>query len=132
MRRTPVVPLRKRVLVVEDDGWIRRFMRDILCDEGYDVTEAADGRTAIRLVAEQSPDLVLLDVAMPDFTGVDVLRHLRSKRRTKDLPVVIVSATRACCRPTMQPPSPVSWSSHCVSTSYSTWSSKPLRQPRRM
>src|SRR5437588_8355069 len=83
---------RKRVIVVEDDGWIRSFMRDVLADEGFDVIEAADGRTAIRLVAEHAPDLMLLDVAMPDFTGVDVLRHLRGSRRTRSLPVVIVSA----------------------------------------
>jgi CheY-like chemotaxis protein len=82
----------KRVLVVEDDGWIRRVMRDLLSDEGYEVIEAADGRTAIRLVAEQCPDVMLLDVAMPDFSGADVLCELRSRRRTRTLPVVVVSA----------------------------------------
>jgi CheY-like chemotaxis protein len=80
------------VLVVEDDGWIRRVMRDLLSDEGYEVIEAADGRTAIRLVAEQCPDVMLLDVAMPDFSGADVLCELRSRRRTRTLPVVVVSA----------------------------------------
>jgi CheY-like chemotaxis protein len=83
---------RKLVLVVEDDSWIRTFMRDVLCDEGYDVIEAADGRTGLRLAEETSPSVMLLDVAMPEFTGVDVLRHLRSKRRTRTLPVVVVSA----------------------------------------
>src|SRR5712692_8152405 len=83
---------RKRVLVVEDDAWIRWFMRDVLSDEGYEVIEAADGRTAIRLVDEYSPHIVLLDVAMPGVTGVEVLRHLRSRRRTRTLPVVVVSA----------------------------------------
>src|SRR5215471_37684 len=82
----------KRVLVVEDDGWIRTVMRDLLSDEGYEVVEAADGRTAIRLVAEQCPDVMLLDVAMPDFSGADVLLELRSRRRTRTLPVVVVSA----------------------------------------
>jgi CheY-like chemotaxis protein len=83
---------RKRVLVVEDDGWIRRFMRDLLLDEGYEVLEAADGRTAIRLASELLPDVLLLDVTMPDFNGVDVLRYLRSRRRTRSLPVIVVSA----------------------------------------
>jgi CheY-like chemotaxis protein len=82
----------ERVLVVEDDGWIRAFMCDVLSDEGYEVIEAADGRTAIRLAAEDSPDIMLLDYAMPDFTGIDVLRHLRSARRTRSLPVIVVSA----------------------------------------
>jgi CheY-like chemotaxis protein len=83
---------RKRVLVVEDDAWIRWFMCDVLADEGYEVIEAADGRTAIRLVEEGPPHIVLLDIAMPGVTGVEVLRHLRSRRRTRTLPVVVVSA----------------------------------------
>src|SRR5437868_3938441 len=83
---------RKLVLVVEDDAWIRSFMRDVLCDEGYDVIEASDGRTAIRLAEDQLPDVLLLDIAMPEITGVEVLRHLRSRRRTRKLPVVVVSA----------------------------------------
>jgi CheY-like chemotaxis protein len=83
---------RKRVLVVEDDPWVRRFMLDVLSDEGYAVSEAADGRTAIRLAEEQLPDLMLLDIAMPEFTGVDVLCHLKSSRHTRGLPVVVVSA----------------------------------------
>jgi DNA-binding response OmpR family regulator len=93
-RKQVATPLRDRklVLVVEDDAWIRTFMRDVLSDEGYDVIEAADGRTGLRLAEENSPSIVLLDVAMPEFTGVDVLRHLRSKRRTRNLPVVVVSA----------------------------------------
>ena len=83
---------RKRALVVEDDAWIRWFMCDVLADEGYEVVEAADGRTAIRLVEECPPDIVLLDIAMPGVTGVEVLRNLRSRRRTRTLPVVVVSA----------------------------------------
>jgi DNA-binding response OmpR family regulator len=82
----------KQVLLVEDDAWIRAILRDVLFDEGYDVIEAADGRTGLRLVAEHSPDLVLLDLAMPEFTGVDVLRGLRRSPRTRSLPVVILSA----------------------------------------
>jgi CheY-like chemotaxis protein len=83
---------RKRVLVVEDDAWIRWFMCDVLSEEGYEVLEAADGRTAIRLVDENPPHVMLLDIAMPGVTGVEVLRHLRSRRRTRTLPVLVVSA----------------------------------------
>ncbi len=83
---------RKRVLVVEDDAWIRWFMCDVLADDGYEVIEAADGRTAIRLADETPPHVMLLDIAMPGVTGVEVLRPLRSRRRTRTLPVVVVSA----------------------------------------
>jgi DNA-binding response OmpR family regulator len=91
-RVTGAVRNRKRVLVVEDDPWVRGFLRDVLSDEGYDVLDAADGRTGLRLVEQHSPDIMLLDIAMPEFTGVDVLYHLRSRRRTRNLPVVVVSA----------------------------------------
>jgi DNA-binding response OmpR family regulator len=93
MRRKQIARTRqKRVLVIEDDTWNRWVMRDVLSDEGYAVIEAADGRTGVHLVDEYSPNIVLLDVAMPEFTGVDVLHHLRSRRRTRTLPVLIVSA----------------------------------------
>jgi CheY-like chemotaxis protein len=82
----------KEVLVVEDDAWIRTFLRDVLVDAGCCVIEAADGRTGLQLVAQHAPDLMLLDLAMPEFTGVDVLRNLRCRARTRSLPVVILSA----------------------------------------
>src|SRR5262245_13026399 len=81
-----------RVLVVEDDGWIRSFMCDLLSDEGYEVIDAADGRAAIRRAAEDAPDVILLDYAMPGLNGIDVLRHLRRAPRTRSIPVIVVSA----------------------------------------
>lgn len=83
---------RKLVLVAEDDPWIRGFMRDVLSDEGYDVIEASDGRAALRLVEERSPNILLLDIAMPEFTGVDVLYELTSRRRAPAVRVVVVTA----------------------------------------
>jgi CheY-like chemotaxis protein len=77
---------------VEDDAWVRGFLRDILTDEGYAVSEAADGHTGLRLALEQSPNLILLDVAMPEFTGVDVLRTLKRDPHTRDVPGLILSA----------------------------------------
>jgi two-component system KDP operon response regulator KdpE len=82
----------QRILLIEDDGWIRTFLRDVLADEGYEVIEAADGRTGLRLAAEQHADMVLLDLAMPGFTGVDVLRELRRLPTTRTVPVLILSA----------------------------------------
>ena len=90
MARGPQRP--KRILVVEDDAWIRTFIRDVLTDEGYDVVEAADGRTSLRLAAARPPDLVLLDLAMPELTGVDVLHELKRARGTQPVPVLVLSA----------------------------------------
>jgi CheY-like chemotaxis protein len=81
-----------RIFLVEDDAWIRTFLRDVLSDEGYLVSEAADGRTALRMVQERVPDLMLLDLAMPEVTGREVLHELRRNRRTRNLPVLVMSA----------------------------------------
>jgi DNA-binding response OmpR family regulator len=81
-----------RVLIVEDDAWIRTFLRDVLSDAGYAVLEAADGRTGLRLAQQERPRLVLLDLAMPEFTGIDVLSHLRQSACGRDIPVLIMSA----------------------------------------
>jgi two-component system, cell cycle response regulator len=81
-----------RVLLVEDDAWIRTFLLDVLSDAGYTTVEAADGRTGLRLAERERPDLVLLDLAMPEFTGNDVLVELRRNPRTHDIPVLVLSA----------------------------------------
>jgi two-component system phosphate regulon response regulator PhoB len=85
-------PGRKRVLLIEDDAWIRTFLRDALTDRGFAVDEAADGRTGMRLADESQPDVVLLDLAMPEVTGVDVLHELRRRPATRQLPVLVLSA----------------------------------------
>src|SRR5438067_2487108 len=72
-----------RVLIIEDDAWIRSFIREVLADEGYVVIEAADGGTGLRLADQHNPDVVLLDLAMPEFTGVDVLHGLKRMARTR-------------------------------------------------
>jgi DNA-binding response OmpR family regulator len=82
-------------LLIEDDAWIRTFLRDLLSDEGYVVIEAADGRTGLRLAFEEWPDVVLLDLAMPEFTGMDVLHGLKRIPRTRTIPVLILSAYAA-------------------------------------
>jgi DNA-binding response OmpR family regulator len=81
-----------RIVVVEDDCWFRAVLHDFLAEEGFAVIDAADGRTGLRLIAEHLPDLVLLDVAMPDLSGIDVLRRLRRDAPTRDLPIVVLSA----------------------------------------
>jgi PAS domain S-box-containing protein len=67
---------RGRVLIVEDNGATRKMMRIALQAEGYEVAEAEDGETALRLVAERLPELVLLDCRLPDIDGFEVARRL--------------------------------------------------------
>ena len=82
----------KTVLVVEDDAWIRSLMADLLASEGYAVTQAAAGKAGMDAAAGNDPDVILLDLAMPEKSGLDVLHELKSSKPTRDIPVIVVSA----------------------------------------
>ena len=79
----------RRVLVVDDERRIRMVLRGYLEADGFDVTEAADGETALAAVRGGSPDLVLLDVMLPGIDGLEVLRQLRG---FSDAYVILVTA----------------------------------------
>lgn len=72
----------KTVLVVDDDPSIRALIRLYLEGAGYGVREAGDGRQAMRLLADQPPDLVVLDIFMPEMDGLEVLQKLREQCRS--------------------------------------------------
>ena len=82
----------KRILVVEDDAANRVMLCRRLNKHGYATTEAADGRQALALVAEQTFDLVLCDIVMPEADGYEVLRELKADPDLKALPVIMISA----------------------------------------
>lgn len=81
----------RRVLVADDDAHVRELLRQELVAEGYEVHEAADGREALDLVRSVQPDLVVLDVMMPELSGFDVAAVIRNSPETMGLPIVIVS-----------------------------------------
>jgi len=78
-----------RILVIEDENRVAEFIRDALTEIGYAIALAADGANALNKVTENAPDLVLLDLNLPDMPGFEVLDRLRA--RSPALPVVIVS-----------------------------------------
>ena len=78
-----------RLLFIEDDDEIRLAIRLALEDEGYQVDEAQDGRTGLALFDRHEPDLVLLDLRLPDVVGFDVCRIIRGR---SIVPIVIVTA----------------------------------------
>jgi len=78
-----------RLLFIEDDDEIRLVIRLALEDEGYQVDEARDGRTGLALFERHEPDLVLLDLRLPDMVGFDVCRTIRNR---SIVPIVIVTA----------------------------------------
>ena len=77
------------LLFIEDDDQIRLALRLALEDEGYEVMEAADGRSGLERFAEREPDLVLLDLRLPDISGFDVCRTLRAR---SIVPIIMVTA----------------------------------------
>jgi len=78
-----------RVLVIDDDPALREYLEELVARHGYQVETAANGEAALRLVQESPPDLVTLDVVLPDMDGLEVLRRL--KQRFPELPVVMLS-----------------------------------------
>ena len=80
---------RHSVVVVEDDPQIRRFLRTVLPAEGFDVHEAETGERGLVEAATRKPDLVILDLGLPDLDGVEVVRRLRE---WSTVPVIILSA----------------------------------------
>lgn len=81
----------QRILIVDDEADIRSLLREILAEEGYEVEIAADAAQACALRARQNPDLVLLDVWMPDTDGITLLREWSRGPTTVDCPVVMMS-----------------------------------------
>jgi DNA-binding response OmpR family regulator len=84
-----------RVLVVDDDHDLCDLLSDFLSEEGYDVTRAYAGQEAIDAARRSAPDAVLLDLLLPDVSGVAVGRALRDTASTRHLPIVLISGDRA-------------------------------------
>ncbi|MEH6512369.1 MAG: response regulator [Maribacter arcticus] len=79
------------ILVVDDDTPIRSLLRQELTDTGYRVREAANGKAALDMVRLEKPDLIILDVMMPEINGFDVAAVLKNDPATMDIPIIILS-----------------------------------------
>ena len=82
----------RRILVVDDENPIRRFLKVVLAAQGYSVFEAASGQQALESVVGTRPDLIILDLGLPDIDGVEVTRRLREWSQT---PIIILSVREA-------------------------------------
>ena len=81
----------KKILLAEDDRFLRRACETALTRRGLTVLAAADGEQALALIRSERPDLVLLDLLMPKKTGIEVLRELKADEAIRDIPVLILS-----------------------------------------
>lgn len=82
----------KKILAVDDEKHIVRLVQVNLERAGYQVVTANDGKEALQKVADENPDLVVLDVMMPYMDGFEVLQNLRRNPSTRDIPVIMLTA----------------------------------------
>jgi two-component system cell cycle response regulator DivK len=82
----------ERILVVEDNEKSMKLFRDVLTATGYRTLEATTGTRAVEFATEHLPDLVLMDIQLPDIDGVEALARLRTDERTSSIPVLALTA----------------------------------------
>jgi CheY-like chemotaxis protein len=85
--------MQKKVLIVDDDIRNRKLIRVILENNGYTTFEAGDGREAIAILKKEKPDLILMDLMMPEMSGEEAIKAIRAMPEFKETPVVVLSAT---------------------------------------
>ena len=82
----------KRILIVDDEALNLKLLSALLTSKGYQVATACDGQSALRLVATDHPDLILLDIMMPGLDGYEVTARLKAEPDTRDIPIILVTA----------------------------------------
>ncbi len=85
---------KSQILIVEDDLDLSEMLNAYFRVQGYEVLTAAWGKDAVKLSTEHNPDLVVLDIRLPDIDGYEVCRQLRTNRRTQDIPVIFLTEKR--------------------------------------
>jgi two-component system response regulator (stage 0 sporulation protein F) len=86
------VPAQPLVLIIDDDVWIRSVMAETLVAEGYAVAGATNGQAGLELAEQLQPAVIVLDLALPGRSGLEVLQELKHRRPTHEIPVLVVSA----------------------------------------
>jgi two-component system, chemotaxis family, chemotaxis protein CheY len=85
-----------RILLVDDDSDLREALAELLIDEGFEVTEASNGRDALELLEEQTADLIILDYMMPVMSGPEFRAQQLARPAFASIPVVLLSAAKDC------------------------------------
>lgn len=87
-----MLPLQKTIIIVEDEPDTAEMFGEMMRLSGYNVIKTYGGTTAISLITREKPDAVVLDLMMPDLSGLEVLRFMRRDPRLERIPVIVVSA----------------------------------------
>jgi DNA-binding response OmpR family regulator len=81
----------ERILVADDEQEIRNLLDHFLKGQGYEVVLASDGNQALKLAAEENPQVIILDIKMPGLDGLEVCKRLKEKDQTKFIPVIVIT-----------------------------------------
>ena len=82
----------KTILIVEDDNLSMKLETDLLQANGYDTLHSVDGKDALSLAREHHPDLIIMDIQLPEISGLDLTKMLKADDQLKDIPVLAVTA----------------------------------------
>lgn len=81
----------EKILVADDEQEIRNLLDHFLKDQGYEVVLASDGNQALKLAAEENPQVIILDIKMPGLDGLEVCKQLKENEQTKLIPVIVIT-----------------------------------------
>ncbi len=88
----PKKTMSKKVLIVEDNELNMKLFHDLLEAHGYATVETSDGQAVLDIARTEKPDLILMDIQLPEISGLDVTRRLKSDEELKSIPVIAVTA----------------------------------------
>ncbi len=81
----------KKILFIEDESALHRTFGEILKEEGYEMISALNGEIGLKLAKTKNPDLILLDLILPNLNGFEVLKAIKENERTKGIPVIVLT-----------------------------------------
>ena len=82
---------KSKVILIEDEEMLSNMYEAKFIKEGFDIKKALDGETGLKLIQEENPDLVLLDIIMPKLDGFSVLRKIKEDPKNKNIPVILLT-----------------------------------------
>jgi len=82
----------KTILIIDDENYINRLVHFNLLEDGYNVITSSSGREGLELIKKRRPDLVILDIAMPEMDGFTVMEKMREDDRLREIPVLVLTA----------------------------------------
>jgi two-component system cell cycle response regulator DivK len=90
--RTGIRPLRQKVLIVEDNDLNMKLFNDLLVAHGYDTLQTKDGVEALALARQHRPDLILMDIQLPEVSGLEVTKWIKEDKSLSMIPIIAVTA----------------------------------------